>query len=155
MISAVHPEDPERRIFVRGKGNLSAIPTPISFRLKSHKFTANGHVFSVPLAVGFERSELTAQDLVEATEQKRVKPESKQDSCRALISQLLPRDGKWHSCEPIYEACRAAELNDRTINRAKLDLGLQHRRVGSPPVVEWRWVRGSTDISTDTRGGCL
>jgi len=30
-------------------------------------------------------------------------------------------------------------LSDKIINRAKLDLSIQHRSVGSPPVVEWKW----------------
>lgn len=133
------PDDPGRVVFLRGKGNLSTAPQARTFAIETAEFTAHGEKFSVSRVCKIKRSEWRIQDLMDATDSKRVKPESKQDSCRALVSHLLPRDGEWHPCGPIYEACRGADLNDRTINRAKLDLFIQHRSIGSPPVVEWKW----------------
>jgi len=133
------PDAEGRVVLLRGKGNLSTVPQARTFEIETATFKAHGREFSVSRAANFARSEWRIQDLMDATDRKRVKPESKQDSCRALIAQLLPKDGKWHPAAPIYEACRGADLKDEIVNRAKRDLYIQFRRVGSPPVVEWKW----------------
>jgi len=145
MYLAEHPEDASRRVFVRGKGNLSALPTPVAFSIKPYKFFANGKSFSVPRACDFERSDLTVQDLVAATERPRGAAESKQGDARAMIGQLLPKDDEWHPSTPIFEACEQAGLDHKTVMRAKKKLGIEHRRAHTfPASIEWRWATEHT-----------
>jgi putative DNA primase/helicase len=145
LLLALHPEDETRRVLVRGKGNLSKLPDTLTFSIKSHTFAANGVTFSVPVAYRFERSDLTAKDLVAATERPSVVAQSKQGDARALIGQLLPRDGEWHPSKPIFETCDGAGLDHKTVMRAKRKLGIEHRRTETfPAYIEWRWATEPT-----------
>ena len=61
---AEHPNDPERGVVCRGKGNLSRTPPAIEFMIAEHRFTANGLDFNVPRAVDFDEFDLTVDDLL-------------------------------------------------------------------------------------------
>jgi hypothetical protein len=55
---------------------------------------------------------------------------------------MLPKeDGLWYEAKPIYEALAEEGIDERTARRAKDQLKIEHRRVGSGPdhKVEWRW----------------
>ncbi len=143
LLLAQHPEDDAVRVLVRGKGNLSLTPPGVEFRIEEHRFLANGHEFKVPLAQGFSDSGLTVGDLLEkpsaANEHSKVA-----DACE-IIQTLLPRDGAWHAAKPIKEACERDGIDDRTAQRAKSKLGLEHRRTSTfPAETEWRWATGDT-----------
>ncbi len=145
LLLATHPEDENRRVLVRGKGNLSAAPGTLTFSIKSHTFSANGVAFSVPRACDFARSDLTAKDLVAATERPSAAAQSKQGDARALIGQLLPKDGEWHPSKPIFETCEEAGLDHKTVMRAKEKLEIEHRRAETfPAYIEWRWATEPT-----------
>jgi hypothetical protein len=151
LLLTKHPEDDSRRVLVRAKGNLSVTPPAVEFSIESYKFKYEARRFDVGRACGFSRSDLTAQDLVDATDTPRVKAQSKQGDARAMIGQLLPKDGKWHPCEPIFESCKGVDLDGKTVSRAKLKLGIEHKwSHTSPPHIEWRWP--SKDTSKDTSG---
>jgi hypothetical protein len=138
LLLAEHPDDEDLRVLVRGKGNLSKAPQAIEFQIAEHRFNANGHEFKVPLAQSFQAGDLTVEDLI-GTET-RVHEHSKiADACE-IIEALLPHDGQWHPAKPIYDACAAEEIPERTIKRAKQRLELDHRRASTfPASTEWRW----------------
>ena len=147
LLLAQHPEDESRRVLVRGKGNLSQTPEAVEFQLAEHRFDANGHTFRVPIAQGFSVGEMTVDDLlgdgVAATEHSNVA-----EACE-VIEALLPRDGEWHSAKPIQEACAENQLDQRTAQRAKNRLGIEHRRTGTfPAAVEWRWPTRDTHTTS-------
>lgn len=146
LLLAQHPEDETRRVLVRGKGNLAATPEAIEFKLAGHVFTANGHRFDVPVARDFTAGTLTVDDLV--GDEKAIKEHSKTRDAAEIIEALLPTDGQWHPAKPIHEACAGEQLDERTVQRAKQRLRLDHRRTTSfPAAIEWRW---PTTHDTDT-----
>jgi hypothetical protein len=60
---------------------------------------------------------------------------------------LLPHDGEWHPVKPILEACAAAQIDERTAQRAKDRLRIAHTRANTFPAASlWRWP--STDTHT-------
>jgi AAA domain len=139
LLLAVHPDDDDRRVLVRGKGNLSATPEAIDFALGGHIFNANGHRFDVPLASDFTPGTLTVEDLIGDD---RAKDEhSKTRDAEEIIEALLPRDGGWHLAKRVHEACEAQGIGERTVQRAAKRLKLHHRRATGifPAPVEWRW----------------
>jgi AAA domain len=99
LLLAEHPEDEQRRVLVRGKGNLSKTPTAVEFQITSHRFSANGHDFNVPLAQDFSEGTLTVEDLVGNVGQDG--EHSKVAEAAEVITALLPRDGQWHPAKPI------------------------------------------------------
>ena len=68
---------------------------------------------------------------------------------------LLPRDGQWHPASPIYTACEAEGISERTIRRAKDQLGIEHRRTATFPTTstEWRWSDGAAQAGTRIDAG--
>lgn len=138
LLLAQHPDDENLRVLVRGKGNLSQTPPAIEFQIVEHRFSANGHEFKVPLAEGFHVGDLTVDDLV-GEEPKTREHTQVADACE-IIEALLPRDGSWHLAKPIYEACAAEEIGERTVKRAKQRLSIEHRRLQAfQAPVEWCW----------------
>ncbi len=140
LLLAQHPEDENLRVLVRGKGNLSERPTPLEFEIASHTFEANGHEFSVPVARGFRPSEIDVDELIGPDAGKATEHGQAADA-REIIEVLLARDGQWHSSAPIYQACASEGISERTVKRAKQQLGVEHRRVPAFPATssEWRW----------------
>jgi hypothetical protein len=137
LLLAEHPNDENRRVLVRGKGNLSQTPTAVEFQIVSYRFDANGHEFNVPLAEDFTEGTFTVEDLV-GTETNTLEHSKIGDACE-IIETLLPRDDEWHPPKPIYEARAVEEIDERTAKRAKARLEVEHRRTQTfPATVEWR-----------------
>ena len=112
--------------------------TPSSSTISTHRFSANGHDFKVPLAQDFQIGDLTVDELIgnEST----IAEHSKVAEACEILEALLPRDGGWHPAKPIEEACSENGVDQRTAQRAKVRLRIEHRRTQSfPAAVEWRW----------------
>jgi hypothetical protein len=138
LLLAQHPEDETRRVVVRGKGNLSQMPAAIDFELAEHVFSANGHEFKVPHARNFQLVDLTVDELI-GNESTIAEHSKVADACE-IIQALLPRDGAWHPAKPIQEACAAHEIDQRTAQRGKVRLKIEHRWTKTFPAdVLWRW----------------
>jgi hypothetical protein len=152
LLLAEHPEDESLRVLVRGKGNLSERPTPLEFEITPHTFGANGHEFSVPVASDFRPSEIDVDELIGPDAGKAAEHGQAADA-REIIEVLLARDGQWHPSAQIYQACASEGISERTVKRAKQQLGIEHRRVAAFPATssEWRWP--ATEGPDDMRAG--
>lgn len=64
LMLAPHPEDEDRRILVRGKGNLSVAPPGFDFRIETRELEINGHGFSLPLLTDEGDSDISIDDVV-------------------------------------------------------------------------------------------
>lgn len=147
LLLAVHPDNEDRRVVVRGKGNLSATPEAIEFTLGGHGFIANDHVFDVPLASDFTPGTLTADDLI--GDERKVSENSRTRDAAEIIEALLPRDGQWHPPTRVFEAAGGEGIGERTVQRAAQRLKVTRRRTNSfPAAVEWRWPTPDTTAPT-------
>jgi hypothetical protein len=141
LLLAEHPDDPATRVLVRGKGNLSQKPKPVEFQLTEHRFTANGHTFRVPLATGFQDSDLDVDELI-GSDTKRAEHSKINDACE-IIETMLPHDGDWHPSRAIYDACEGDQIDEQTVKRAKRRLGIEHTRDRAfQASTRWRWPTG-------------
>jgi len=139
LLLAQHPEDEDRRVLCRGKGNLSATPDAVEFVIAGEKFEANGHTFNVPKATGFVVGDTTIDELIDKSGERTVE-HSKVAEASEIIEALLPKDGDWHAAADIYSACEAEHIEEHTVKRAKKRLGLEQRRASTfPAPSEWRW----------------
>ena len=131
-----HPEDPERRVLVRGKGNLSEEPGSFEFDVLSAEFSNENGESSMPLASPITANgDLSVHDLVGETESY-----SKAREARDFLAEHLPNDGEWHVARPLLQAAKARGLDERTIQRAKKSLGISHRREDKfKAASEWKW----------------
>jgi AAA domain len=150
LLLAEHPEDPERRILVRGKGNLSAEPSAVEFEIEGHKFEANGHRFNVPRAVGFTTSGLTSEDVLSRPAAPVPAGEARTDA-RELIATALA-DGEWHEAGPIIAECERAGAYKRAAQRAADDVGIEKERRGFPATSHWRLSRQEVTPSASVTG---
>ncbi len=141
LLLAQHPEDERRRVLVRGKGNLSVIPTAVEFEIGSYRFEANGFEFNVPVARDFSEGALTVEDLIGDESAKA--EHSRVAEAAEIIEALLPHDGEWHSAKPVMDACAEQAIEERTAQRAKARLRVEHQRTKTfPAAIEWRWPTG-------------
>lgn len=142
LLLAEHPDDEDRRVVVRGKGNLSKKPSGVDFEITSCTFTANGHDFNVPQATGFAVNGLTVEDLIEPSD---TLEKSKVGDAEQAIRDLLPETG-WHPAKPITDQLKDDYgIDERTARRAKNRAGIIHRR--SPEFqggTEWSWPTADT-----------
>jgi hypothetical protein len=139
LLLAEHPEDPDRRVVTRAKGNLSAAPEAVEFAIEGHTFEANGHTFNVPRAVGFATSTLTTDDLLA-----RPAPVGEvRTGARDLVAEWLD-DGDWHAASEIIADAEAKDVYKRAVQRAADDLGVEKTKRDYPARSYWRLARQET-----------
>ncbi len=64
LLLGVDPDERQRRILVRGKGNHSAAPRSFEFRIGVRPFELNGHDFEMPLVENATEGDRTIEDFV-------------------------------------------------------------------------------------------
>jgi hypothetical protein len=137
LLLAEHPDDADRRVLVRGKGNLAATPQAVEFELTSHQFDANGHAFNVPRAVNFTTSGLTADDLIAQRPEMPAAGEAR-TTARDVIAEILA-NGEWHHAGGIIENCAQHGISEKAASRAARDLGVEKQRTSTfPATSQWR-----------------
>jgi hypothetical protein len=136
LLLAAHPDDPDRRVLCRGKGNLSKAPSALDFEIESHRFEANSREFDVPRAADFQESALTVDDLIRQPAEPPPAGEAR-TAARELIAAALA-DGEWHAAAPIIKECAEHEVHERAARRAAGDIGIEQERRGFPAVSWWR-----------------
>jgi len=133
LLLAEHPDDEDRRLLIRGKGNYAAPPPAVEFRITSVDTEIGGHVHKPTKVVDVATSRIDIAEVLGAPE--RV---SKAQIGRDTIADALA-DGEWHDATPIRAELAAAGLSDSGIKRAGNDLGIERRRTnGFPSHDEWR-----------------
>lgn len=144
LLLAEHPEDPDRRVLVRAKGNLSVTPHAVEFAIAGHEFEANGHQFNVPHVVDITTSALTTEDLLAPA----LAPAGEaRTGARELIAGWL-EDGDWHPAGPIIADCEQKGIYKRAAQRAANDLGVEKAKRGFPACSHWSLSR--QEVTTDS-----
>lgn len=64
LMLAAHPDDDDRRVLVRGKGNLSSPPPSFEFSIQGRDLEINGHGFSLPVLADEHDGDLSIEDVV-------------------------------------------------------------------------------------------
>jgi hypothetical protein len=155
LLLAAHPEDEDRRVLCRGKGNLSVAPPAVEFVITGEKFEANGHAFNVPKATGFIVGDVTIDELIDKSGGQAAE-HSKVAEAVEIIEALLPKDGEWHPAAPMYAACEGEEIEKRTVQRAKKRLALEQRRASEfQAPSEWRWPVATAHTTGDNAVACV
>lgn len=67
LLLAQHPDDEDRRVLVRGKGNLSAPPPSFEFTIQGRELDINGHGFGLPVVTDAGDGELGIDDILKPT----------------------------------------------------------------------------------------
>lgn len=149
LLLAAHPDDPDKRVVLRGKGNYAAPPKAIEFRIQADPVTLNGHTHKPTIAADVQDSDVTIEDILGAVPE----PQTKAHAARTLIAEAL-EDGDWHDATPIRTELAHSGLSARGIVRAANDIGVERRRTdGFPSSAQWRLARGGgTTVTTGTTG---
>lgn len=138
---AEHPDDPERRVLVRGKGNLSAPPPSFEFRIESRELEINGHTFHLPVVTDQGDGDTTVEDVL--------KPE-RAAPVRENLAEQIDKLGTGE-IQTRSDLARAIgrEPNDRSVDRALSDLEDQGRweKVARG---KWQCLRIGIGVSKDT-----
>jgi hypothetical protein len=116
LLIAEHPDDKRRRVLLRGKGNLSILPEPLEFEIKSCAFQLNGATFDQPLATDWGTADIDLEDVLP-----RRSRESKQESAGHWLRAYLSR-GDWLPSAEVKEAGQRAGFGERILQRALEEL---------------------------------
>lgn len=136
LLLAQHPEGEDRRVLVRGKGNLAQPPEAVEFEITSCEFSANGHSFSVPAARGFGTGALTVDDLLagSADEDRSAEAASQLDEAKVFL--LAELGAKALLAEEVKARANRCSISARTLRRARKELGVCVRKTPEGP---WEW----------------
>jgi hypothetical protein len=116
MVVAKHPDDPEQRVMAMIKCNLTAHPEPMAFG-----FTHDGH-FTWKGIVDVDVSRLMAPAVRDEDRNER---EEAKDFLKALLA-----DGPVPATQ-VQQESRRLNISNRTLMRAKADLGIVSLRSGT------------------------
>ena len=119
------PDDPDRRVLVRGKGNLSDPPSAVEFDIKGYRFRYNDYEFRGPMVDldSVSHSDLTMGELI-GQDAKSAEALTKTDRAKELIAEMLPTDGQRHLSKPIIEAGEKEGIPYLTMYRAAKKVGV-------------------------------
>lgn len=129
-----NPNDQQERALVCIKNNLAEKPPPLAFEITDDGFRWCGE------------STLTEADLL-APDQGARGP-SALEVAMAFLRRLLANGPV--EAEAAQAAARAADISEKTLQRAKAALGVISDRTGFGPDGRWTWVLPSKGISTAT-----
>jgi hypothetical protein len=112
LLIAEHPDDQRRRVLLRGKGNLSVVPEPLEFEIKSCVFQLNGETFDQPIATDWQAAEIELEEVL-PRRSKASKGESAGHWLRAYLS-----SGDWLASADVKAAGGHAGFGERMLQRA-------------------------------------
>ncbi|HSX21982.1 MAG TPA: AAA family ATPase [Gaiellaceae bacterium] len=143
LLLAEHPEDPGRRVLVRGKGNYAAPPKALEFTIGSEPVEISGHLHRPTKILGLVESDVLLDDVLQVE----APTSTKANGARETIAEALA-DGEWHDAAPIRAALMKLGVSSSGIKRAARDLVERRRTQGFPSTNEWRLL-----APTRARGG--
>jgi hypothetical protein len=133
---APDPDDADRRVLARLKGNLGPPPPSLAFRLP------DGRIEWEPSPVT-----LDAETILRPAERDR----EDQTDARDVIKQLLADEDAWPMyAEQVLAVGEAHGISERTMRRTARKMGIQPKRIGFGEQGRWVWHRQSI---ADTRIG--
>jgi AAA domain len=145
------PQDQQRRVILRGKGNIGRNPGALSFRI-AERFLEWGDDDPDPEGIGYitdvQPCTVTERELLATKRRDADRPTTKVQQAEGLIGMAL-RDGAWHPAKPIRAQLERLKLNNNgVVNQAKVNLGVKSRQqetgAASPP---WEWRNPGSSIS--------
>jgi hypothetical protein len=137
------PRDQQRRVILRGKGNVGRDPGALSFRI-TEKFLdygdddPDGIADGVGYITDVQPCHVTERQLLHPQDSDTDRPLSKVEQATALIGMAL-RDGAWHPAAPIRS--RLAELgldHNETVKAARTKLKVETRKQDFQGPSEWK-----------------
>lgn len=133
LLLAPHPDDDDRRVLVRGKGNLSAAPASFEFAIHGRDLDINGHHLSLPIVADSHEGDLAIEDVV--------KPD-RPAPVRESLADQIDAIGTGH-VQTRADIARALgrTADDRSVGRA-LDQLEDQGRWEKPGRGKWRRVIG-------------
>lgn len=140
LLLAEHPDDEDRRVLVRGKGNLSVAPPSFEFAIEGCDLEINGHEFSLPVVTAEVDGDLSVEDIV--------KPQ-REAPVRATLADEIDAigTGEMQKRAEIAKALGRSS-DDRSIGRAldQLEADGRWEKVGRG---QWKAVRIGIGTSSD------
>jgi AAA domain len=137
------PRDEQRRVVLRGKGNIGRNPGALSFRI-AEKFLDYGEDDPNRIAdgVGYindvQPCDVTERQLLTVKQSDPDRPPSKVERAAQIIDVAL-LDGEWHDAGPICAKLAGFELGHKgTVTAAKLRLGVETRKQATMDG-GWEW----------------
>jgi AAA domain len=138
------PQEQQRRVIVRGKGNVGRNPGALSFRI-AEKFLdwgdqdPDGTADGVGYITDVQPCDVTERQLLHPKPDARDRDVSKAQVAQEYITLALA-DGDWHESKPIEERLAAMDITSgSTITTAKENAGVKSRKRPGVTHGPWEW----------------
>jgi len=145
------PRDQQRRVILRGKGNVGRDPGALSFRI-AEKFLdydddPDGLADGVGYITDIQACHVTERQLLHPTPPDRPSNPSKIEHTQWLVAMAL-HDGDWHPAAPIREELERRDLNHpANVAEAKKRLGVKTTKQPGVTHGPWGWQLDNTPDS--------
>jgi hypothetical protein len=135
MLIAKHPNEPDRRVMVRPKGNYAAEPPAFEFDIATR--VVGKHNVTATTVRNITETDLRADAVLDGSQGSRADSTSKAGYARQRITELLA-DGEPHSAaEVVAQIQSERDIPDTTVKTAALALRVDKRKVGFKE--GWTW----------------
>ena len=135
LFLAEHPEDSERRVLARPKGNYAKRPEAKSFKVEGVVLEINGRRHEVGKVADLKDEDFSPEDLLGGQKSDQ---SSKAATARKIISMALA-DGQEHEARPIITACTNVAISKTAVFEAAKELGVEKRKTeGVRPRAMWK-----------------
>ena len=149
LLVARHPNDPERKVAVRAKGNYAVEPPAFEFLIEGRELKVGDRkrrTISTSLIVDVRETSLRADDVLDATAGRR-REGSKADIARRSLKAML-QDGEPHLAGKVQQQLKKLHrLDARTVTRASTELGVKKWQDGFQG--PWLWQLTPDDSEAD------
>ncbi len=158
LLFGYHPDDLElprehqRRVILRGKGNLGRNPGALSFRI-AEKFLdygdddPDGIADGVGYITDVQPCDVTERRLLRARSRPD-RPMTKLEQAEGIVDAAL-KGGEWHRAAPILELLEQADITSRSIVADATRL-VERRKVGGMAAGCWEWRKPNSSNSSDS-----
>jgi AAA domain-containing protein len=127
-------EDCPDRVLAHAKSNLGPLAPSLAYRVEPETVCYGGLDIPTSRLVSKGECEVGAGELLSP-------PPAEDRSEVEIAAEWLAdelADGEWHGSREVKASARAADIRERTLQRAMRQLGVEDRREGFPAVSEWR-----------------
>jgi hypothetical protein len=138
LFAMQHPDDPGRKVVVRGKGNYTVEPDAFEFRISEEVMHLKRPARRITTSkiTDLRETALRRDELLAADGADRRRSDSKAGDARALLSGLFA-DGNSRPASEVLELCAEHGIPERVARSALAELGLTSQKVGYQGA--WHW----------------
>lgn len=140
LLIGAHPADEDVRVLVVAKANYGSRGHGIEFKIVSDTIKPAGRNIKTSRAIGFKKSELTVEDLMESSNGHGGK---RREGVKVMIENALKvilGDGEWHGAREVIDELTDQGFSERTVQKVAEEIRVYRDKDGFQGKMRWKLV---------------